>query len=329
MKTPLPLLFSYTDTKQFLSALSPELRDVYSDEVIRLYNEGLPPVVSWGVLSIAMGISPHFINSILNDKDKYYRVFPIATGKGKGKKVRIIESPKVGLKIIQSWIAHHLGLNVEKYLSNSAFAFIPGRNGIYEAALKHCEAKWVLSLDLRDFFHSIKSDRVVLGLQLIGYTLEQAKKIADVVTYKARLPQGAPSSPVISNIVFKETDDLINKFIEGMDVVYTRYADDLTFSSADESIDVESLKEAVFKILEDNAWSIANEKVKVSKVPNRLKVHGFLVHDSLPRLTKGYRNKLRAFEHLLRQGRILEEDLDRVRGHVNYGKYIDRLNSRG
>ncbi|CAI0834030.1 reverse transcriptase family protein [Serratia ficaria] len=326
MKTPLPLLFSYNDTQQFLSALSPEVRDVYSYEITRLFDSSLPPIVSWGVLSVAIGISPHFINSIINNKDKYYRTFPIA--KGKGKKVRVIESPKVGLKIIQSWIAHHLALNDKVPMSDSAYAFIPGKNGIYEAASKHCRAKWVLSIDLRDFFHSINLDKVIDSLCTIGYNFEQSKKIADIVTYKARLPQGAPSSPVLSNIVFKKTDDAINVLISNKDIVYTRYADDLTFSSEDLTVDVECLKKDIIKLLESEHWVIATEKLKISKLPNRLKVHGFLVHDAQPRLTKGYRNKLRTYEYLLRNGKVTEVDLNRVRGHVSYGKYIDKLNKR-
>ncbi len=324
MKTPLPLLFSYNDAQQFLGALSPDVRDVYSPEINRLFDRGLPPIVSWGVLSVAIGVSPHFINSIIKNKDKYYRIFPIA--KGKGKKVRIIESPKVGLKIIQSWLAHHLATNDNIPVSDSAYAFIPGKNGIYEAAFRHCNAKWVLSIDLRDFFHSIDFDRVINGLENTGYTFEQSGKIAAIVTYKNRLPQGAPSSPVLSNIVFKDTDDKINDIIADKKIIYTRYADDLTFSSDDLSIDVENLKQNIINLLENENWTIATEKLKISKLPNRLKVHGFLVHDVKPRLTKGYRNKLRTYEHLLRNGKIIESDLNRIRGHVNYGKHIDKLN---
>ncbi|HCB1401079.1 TPA: RNA-directed DNA polymerase [Klebsiella variicola] len=324
MKTPLPLFFTFTDAEQLLKALSPSLRDRYSAELIRMQQLGLPPLVSWSVLSVAIGVSPQFITSLIKNKIKYYRVFTIP--KGKGKKRRVIEAPRVSLKIIQAWVAYHLSLNENISLSESAFAFIPGRNGIYEAASKHCGAKWVLSIDLRDFFHTITSVLVSAALVKIGYKADQANKLSDLLTLNQRLPQGAPSSPVISNLVFKSTDLKINELIVGMNVKYTRYADDLTFSSEDEGFDIELLKENVLRVLNSDGWVVAEEKLKISKSPNRLKVHGFLVHEIKPRLTKGYRNKIRAYKHLLQTGKIIEGDLDKIKGHVNYSAYIDKLN---
>lgn len=184
----------------------------------------------------------------------------------------------------------------------------------------------MLSIDLRDFFHTITSVLVSSALVKIGYKADQANKLSDLLTLNQRLPQGAPSSPVISNLVFKSTDLKINELIAGMNVKYTRYADDLTFSSEDEGFDIELLKENVLRVLNSDGWIVAEEKLKISKAPNRLKVHGFLVHEIKPRLTKGYRNKIRAYKHLLQTGKVIEGDLDKIKGHVNYSAYIDKLN---
>lgn len=324
MKTPLPLFFTFSDADEFLKALSTPLRDRYSAELIRLQQLGLPPLVSWSILSVAIGVSPQFITSLIKNKAKYYRVFAIS--KGKGKKKRTIEAPRVSLKIIQAWVAYHLSLNENIALSENAFAFIPGKNGIYEAASNHCGAKWVLSIDLRDFFHTITSALVTSALTSIGYRADQASKLSELLTLNQRLPQGAPSSPVISNLVFKPTDLKINELIAGMNVKYTRYADDLTFSSEDENFNIESLKENVLALLHSDGWIVAEEKLKIAKAPNRLKVHGFLVHEAKPRLTKGYRNKIRAYKHLLQAGKVIESDLDKIKGHINYSAYVDRLN---
>ncbi|NIH19346.1 reverse transcriptase family protein [Morganella morganii] len=324
MKTPLPLFFSYPDAEQLLKALSQSLRVKYSSELARLEQLKLPPLVSWSVLSVAIGVSPQFITSLIKNKSKYYRVFSIS--KGKGKKKRTIEAPKVGLKIIQAWIAHHLSINTFLDISDSAYAFIPGKNGIYQAAKKHCNSKWVLSIDLKDFFHTITLDKVILALIDIGYHAEQASKLAEILTLNQRLPQGAPSSPVISNLVFKSTDACINEFIVEDNISYTRYADDLIFSGVNEDFDIDSLKDNIIVLLQSKGWIIAEEKLHIAKVPNRLKVHGFLVHGNKPRLTKGYRNKIRAYNHLLHAGRISEKDIDRIKGHVSYSAFIDSLN---
>ncbi|EOY5423049.1 RNA-directed DNA polymerase [Citrobacter sedlakii] len=324
MKTPLPLFFTFTDAEQFLRALSSSLRDRYSAELIRLQGLGLPPLVSWSVLSVAIGVSPQFITSLIKNKSKYYRVFSIS--KGRGKKKRIIEAPKVSIKIIQSWIAHHLSINQEIGISKNAFAFIPGKNGIYEAASVHCGAKWILSIDLKDFFHTITSDMVTSTLVETGYRADQAAKLSDLLTLHQRLPQGAPSSPVISNLVFRSTDLKINELIDRTGIKYTRYADDLTFSGNDEAFDIEPLKDNVLRLLRSENWVVAEEKLKIARTPNRLKVHGFLVHEDKPRLTRGYRNKIRAYKHLLQSDKIVDKDLDRIKGHVSYSEYIDRLN---
>ncbi len=324
MKTPLPLYFSYESLEQFLSALSPGLRQRHSEELRRLDDLKLPPVVSWSILSTAIGISPHFINSLIRNKNKYYRVFTIAKGKSKAR--RIIEAPKVSIKLIQAWLAFHLSNNDNLKLCDAVHGFIPRQHGVYEAAKKHCGCNWVLSIDLRDFFHSISYRHVVNAFEQLGYTAAQAEKIADITTYNTHLPQGAPSSPVISNLVFNNTDIAIKEFLEGKGICYTRYADDLTFSGSDISYDIETLKNDILQIINNDGWIVANEKTHIAKAPNRLKVHGFLVHDVAPRLTKGYRNKIRAYTHLLKSGKINTEDLDVITGHVNYGKFIDKLN---
>ncbi|EPE3624738.1 reverse transcriptase family protein [Serratia marcescens] len=324
MKTPLPLFFSYPTAEQLLKALSQRLREKHSVELSRLEQLKLPPLVSWSVLSVAIGVNPQFIASLIKNKSKYYRVFPIS--KGKGKKKRIIEAPRVGLKIIQAWIAHHLSINALLDISDSAYAFIPGKNGIYQAAKKHCNSKWVLSIDLKNFFHTITLDKIILALVDIGYHYEQASKLAEILTLNKRLPQGAPSSPVISNMVFKSTDACINEFIVGKNISYTRYADDLIFSGVNEDFDINSFKDNIIALLQSKDWIIAEDKLHIAKAPNRLKVHGFLVHELKPRLTKGYRNKIRAYNHLLHAGKIDKNDIDRIKGHVNYSAFIDLLN---
>lgn len=91
MKTPLPLFFTFTDAEQLLKALSPSLRDRYSAELIRMQQLGLPPLVSWSVLSVAIGVSPQFITSLIKNKIKYYRVFTISKGKGKKRKDELLK----------------------------------------------------------------------------------------------------------------------------------------------------------------------------------------------------------------------------------------------
>ena len=101
----------------------------------------------------------------------------------------------------------------------------------------------------------------------------------------------------------------------------SRYADDVVFSGVGDF--PEGLKNSVVEAFSSTPWKIAKNKIKVSKKPNRLKVHGLLVGASEIRLTKGYRNKLRAYKYLLENGK-LKENISIVKGHLNYQDLVDR-----
>ena len=191
-----------------------------------------------------------------------------------------------------------------------------------DAAKLHCGSRWIYSLDLRDFFPSITESQVKSALQAIGYSERAAVLITNLCTLNGVLPQGSPASPVLSNLVFMQTDVVLEGIAKTEKVRYSRYADDLVFSG--ENAPTETLRGHVKKALASNAWSTADEKEFFAKWPARLKVHGLLVHGAQPRLTKGYRNKIRAFRHLIKAEKIKSEDLSKVKGHLAYASFIER-----
>ena len=160
-------------------------------------------------------------------------------------------------------------------------------------------------------------------LESIGYTNEAAKVIISLCCYKGALAQGSPASPVLSNIAFKEVDKLLIDLSKKHNVKVTRYADDITFSG--KGVPPENLAQEVKALIVKSGWKIADTKEYLVELPFRLKVHGLLVHNEKPRLTKGYRNKIRAYKHLLEKGLVKEEDEDMIKGHIYYAKSIDNL----
>jgi hypothetical protein len=106
-------------------------------------------------------------------------------------------------------------------------------------------------------------------------------------------------------------------------VRYTRYADDLVFSGL--GAVPSALQDRVRSCLSESDWTIATEKEKLVELPNRLKVHGLVVHGSSPRLTKGYRNRIRAYRHLLAAGKISADDLAKVKGHISYAAQVESI----
>lgn len=312
-----PLLVSYSNIDEYLTALEPELREQYEAEIVRLFKAGFPPIVSSRCLAVLFGFSTNFVNAMSQQNWKYYRTFSIK----QGKKEREIQAPKVALKVIQKWFSHHLTEALT--FDNCVFGFVKGRSAV-AAAAQHSNAKWVYSVDIENFFPSTPNDIILKALIDIGYSEKAAELMTGLFCYNDNLAQGSPASPVISNLVFKDLDIKLEKIAEDNQLRFTRYADDIVFSGTDDFPEI--IKNKITNLFDHTCWQLSAEKEYLSKQPKRLKVHGLLVHGDKPRLTKGYRNKIRAYKHLIAAGKIKDKDMLRIIGHIRYAESVDKHN---
>lgn len=323
MKAP-PLFVSYITLKDYLSALNPELREEFGDEISRLVKRKLPPVVSKRCLAVLFGYSIPFMSTLSENSSKYYRSFTITTGK----KTRSIKAPRVALKVIQKWFGYHLAESIP--FDPYVYGFVPGRSSI-DAAAKHCRSAWVYSVDIENFFPTTRDDVVKEELVRIGYSEYGAKLITRLCCYKnpreikerPYLGQGAPSSPVLSNLVMKPIDKKLNLLADNLGITFTRYVDDIVFSGI--SAFPESLGKDVEIIFNETSWKLSPNKKYFADAHKgqRLKVHGLLVNGEKPRLTKGYRNKIRAYKHLYNNNEIQPKDENRIKGHILYAESVN------
>jgi Reverse transcriptase (RNA-dependent DNA polymerase). len=189
------------------------------------------------------------------------------------------------------------------------------------AANQHVNAKWVYSVDIRDFFPSIPKGIVKEELVKLGYPDSGAAVISNLCCFGDYLAQGSPASPVLANLVMKEVDQKLLDIANKYNARFTRYADDIVMSGLDDYPD--ELAGSMKAVFDDSPWSLAEDKEYKSILPNRLKVHGLLVHGAKPRLTKGYRNKIRAFKHLQEAGKVKSGDLAMLNGHISYADFIE------
>ncbi len=315
MKAP-PLLVSFSTVEDFVASLPDAVREVHATEILKLHSAGLPAAISVRAISTLFNISAEFVNALSRTPQRHYRKFQIR----KGKKTREILAPRVALKTIQRWIATHLAASIN--LPGCVFGFVPGKS-VIDAANVHCDAKWVYSLDLRNFFPSITARQVYDAVRSLGYSEDAATFIMQLSTLNGSLPQGSPASPVLSNLVFRDTDALLSSLATARSVRYSRYADDVVFSGL--GTVPADLQATVKAVLLNAGWKIALEKEHLAVLPNRLKVHGLLVHGSRPRLTKGYRKKIRAFRHLTNAGKVQSVDARRIAGHLAYASSIEKF----
>src|SRR5262249_40862584 len=143
-------------------------------------------------------------------------------------------------------------------------------------AEQHLAKKHLLSVDVYRFFESITSPMVEWALEGIGFSSFAAPRLAQLVTVNGFLPPGYPTSPTLSNLIVQDMD---LQFIQlcGSDSTYTRYADDLYFSS---NRAVPSL-DAIQMIIDDHGFSLHPAKTK-----------------SMPRGSKQYVTGLTVFDHV-------------------------------
>lgn len=308
-------LFQYKNLNDFFKILSNELPAEELAEIQRLVDLNLPPITSKITLAALFGINPGIIWSFEKKTDKFYRSFYIPKGNSR----RLINAPRVGLKLIQKWIS--VQLQIALSFPDHVYGFINNRSHI-DAAKQHCNAKWVFSVDIKDFFSTTPRKLVSESLVRIGYNPECAELISKLCCYKDHLAQGAPTSPVLSNLCFSVIDDQLHLIAKNHEVRMTRYADDIVFSGENDF--PENLKEEVLSLFTKTPWKLSDRKTELSRLPKRLKVHGLLVHGEKVRLTKGYRNKLRAYAHLYSKGAINSNDLATIRGHLDYGRFVEK-----
>ena len=219
----------------------------------------------------------------LGDGEKY-EAFSI---KKRGGGDRLIEAPVKGLKDIQRDIAHFLE---QSYKPRACvFAYVKDR-GIVEHAETHIGQRWLLRLDLKNFFHAISILRISGVLRRAPYNLAEspANTVARLCTIGRRLPQGSPASPVISNIICKGLDYKLKELAASNKCYYTRYADDIFISNNGSTFPPAiatrcedgsaELSETLKKIITDAGFVINIEKTILRKRSERQLVTGIVVN---------------------------------------------------
>jgi hypothetical protein len=199
----------------------------------------LPPLQSQAELLKWLGVKgPGALRTYLRPgtgSGSPYVEFEIPKSSGEPRK---ITAPRMRLKRLQRKILDEL---LSKLPTHPAcHGFVRGRSVLSNAA-PHQGAKLILKLDLRDFFPRIHYQRVKGLFQRLGYEREVAAGLAGLTTHRTKLadgtvvwpgvlPQGAPTSPALANLLCRRLDARLSGLATRAGAVYTRYADDLTFS---------------------------------------------------------------------------------------------------
>lgn len=165
------------------------------------------------------------LKKIRRHRSWMYCQFSIAKGSGKA---RTITAPDRRLKILQTKLAPLLDQIYR--VRNPVHGFVPARS-VKTNAEAHGRRRFVINLDLQDFFPSITENRIRGLLRSLSIDSRVTDIIACLCCVHGHLPQGAPTSPVLSNMICFRLDTELLRIAKGARTIYTRYADDITFSS--------------------------------------------------------------------------------------------------
>lgn len=219
--------------------------------------------------------------------DHYYYSFKVMKKRGG---LREIFAPTFELKEVQRKIADYLIFNKKQNL-NVSFGFELNTNMV-AGAMQHTNKEIVLNLDIKDFFKSINKKMIGESLKRTFNIDAVPWKFLEIVTLHGYLPTGAPSSPVLSNIYCFDMDLDLLKFSKEYKLTYTRYADDLTFST-NEKINKKRTVKQITDIVKKYYFEINTEKTKVYNKSYRQEVTGLVVNEKV-NLKREFRYNLKA-----------------------------------
>lgn len=255
----------------------------------------LPALGNAAELAAAMGITVNELRflafSRATSKVSHYVKFTIPKRSGGD---RLISAPLERLKRAQRWILEHL--LTRQWLHDAAHGFRKKRS-IVSNAQPHVGAEVVINLDLKDFFPTVTYKRVKGLFRSFGYSESMATICALLCTEPREvmvdvdgeryhvamterfLPQGAPTSPAISNLLCRALDSRLSHIAEKLGYRYTRYADDLTFSGPRES-NPGRLMRRVHWVVEHEGFSVHPDKTRVFRKARRQEVTGVVVNET-------------------------------------------------
>ncbi len=268
---------------------------------------------SLGDLASLLGYTPSGMSYILYKipENEKYTEFNILKSNGQ---FRIIKAPQEKLKHLQSRVSELMEDCFEELFRNTLSHGFRKKYSIITNAQMHLKKQYVFNIDLKDFFPSINFGRVrgyFINDRNFSLNDRVATIIAQIVCHNNELPQGSPSSPIISNLIGHILDIHLLRLAKKTGCSYSRYADDITFSTNKKEFPKEIATREhhtwkpsldLFKIIEFSGFEINPRKVSMQYRVNRQKVTGLVVNKKV-NIPSAYYRKVRAMsDSLLKKG---------------------------
>jgi len=210
---------------------------------------------------------------------------------------RKLSIPNDDLKDIQRQLAKYLQAQIGKKVHTCANAYVHGR-GTVANARPHLGASVLLKLDIKDFFPSVQKEQLHATLASVTPNDVLVKRLVDLCYSEDGLPQGAPTSPLLSNLVLRRFDIALYRVCALAGAKYTRYADDISISlSKDDSKKIGHLIKAVESELANDGFKLNKDKIRVLRPHQAQRICGVTINSGKPTISRKQRRVLRAAKH--------------------------------
>jgi RNA-directed DNA polymerase len=287
-----------------------------------LIDSELPVIYNYSHLAALVGYNTTYILRAADHPRYFYRQFNIQK---KSNGVRVISEPLPSLMEIQQWLLHELLYYVD--VSKFSKAYLPNTT-LKQNLVFHRNTSLVMKLDIENF-GSIKRNSIRKIFISLGYSLPLSNLFSKLCCLDDQLPQGAPTSPYLSNLYLKKFDEKVGAFCLPHKIRYTRYADDLTFSG---DFNTEIIHDFVKNELEKLNLFLNSGKTSVMKKSDRQIVTGVVVNEKL-QVERSKRKKIRQIMHFIdnfglenhmnRIGCYRDNYLGHLLGKINFILFIN------
>lgn len=298
-------------------SIDPQIVERALRQALTVERRKLPAILTLGHLAHLTGINYAYLRGIVERSADPYTPFRIGKRKGGS---RLISAPEPLLLSLQRWIARNVLNQIEVHHASCAYA---ADCSPAKCASRHLGAAWLIKVDIHDFFESITERAAWRVFRSAGYqplvSLELARlctrqphgdeaynskwRVRDAESHSIRpyrtrtlghLPQGAPTSPMLANLASFRLDEALEALGDRYGMVYTRYSDDIAFSTggAFDRKRAGRLIVEVERIFRSFGHALHRKKISVAPPGARKVVLGLLVHGSDLRLTDPYRRRL-------------------------------------
>ncbi|WP_052750006.1 reverse transcriptase family protein [Gluconobacter oxydans] len=301
---------------------------------IRSVSRDLPIIFTLSHLAQACGVAHSYLMDVADRRIDPYRDY-ITKKREKphrtafSRRYRIICMPDPELKKVQRWVHQNILSKVTPHRASTAYS---NSNTLLDAAARHTNARWLIKIDIERFFESIKEPYVAGIFERLGYPdllsfqlarlctrLPSLKSRKDIFCRRSKpvkgvmqndwigfLPQGAPTSPQLANLVMRRFDRRMTSLSRTEGLRYSRYSDDMIFSTLGSFSrpQATSFVHQVYDVLGAYGFEANRTKTSIAAPGARKVVLGLLVDRDEPRLTREFRSNIETHLHYLERPNV-------------------------